>query len=271
MSDQNNAPERIWIKPCDPCENPYDYYVCDPRYLDGRETSYVKSIVSCSGCGGGLRRQSGQFVCSDCGKAETVQEVLARADRAAPTDNTALVEEMENLRDRNGKPPLTKEEMARFRELFPLDYLSRVALAAWVNVRPDQLPKEMQAHNCPATMEAWGRVAEAIRTALTPTDNTALVERLTYERDEARAQVVGAFEAAASVAWADRESGLTVNTKIRALTPDDAQATLQSMLDDAERDMRQRAADSCLGLMTAQSARKFILALPLKHGKSDNG
>ena len=96
-------------------------------------------------------------------------------------------------------------------------------------------------------------------------------ERLTKERDEARAQVVGAFEAAASVAWADRESGLTVNTKIRALTPDDAQAALQSMLADAERDMRQRAADSCLGLMTAQSARKFILALPLKHGKSDNG
>ena len=85
------------------------------------------------------------------------------------------------------------------------------------------------------------------------------------ERDEARALVVGAFEAAASVAWADRESGLTVNTKIRALTPDDAQAALQSMLADAERDMRQRAADSCLGLMTAQSARKFILALPLKH------
>ena len=84
MPDQNNAPERIWIKPCDPCENPYDYYVCDPRYLDGRETSYVKSVVSCAGCGGGLKRQSGQFVCRDCGKAETVQEVLARADRAAP-------------------------------------------------------------------------------------------------------------------------------------------------------------------------------------------
>lgn len=84
MADQNNAPERIWIKPCDPCENPYDYYVCDPRYLDGRETSYVKSIVACAGCGGGLKRQSGQFVCRDCGKAETVQEVLAPADRAAP-------------------------------------------------------------------------------------------------------------------------------------------------------------------------------------------
>lgn len=84
--NQNNGPERIWIKPCDPCENPYDYYVCDPRYLDGRETSYVKSIVSCAGCGGGLKRQSGQFVCRDCGKAETVQEVLARADRAAPLE-----------------------------------------------------------------------------------------------------------------------------------------------------------------------------------------
>ena len=99
----------------------------------------------------------------------------------------------------------------------------------------------------------------------------AEIERLTKERDEARAQVVGAFEAAASVAWADRESGLTVNTKIRALTPDDAQAALQSMLADAERDMRQRAADSCLGLMTAQSARKFILALPLKHADREEG
>ena len=38
----------------------------------------------------------------------------------------------------------------------------------------------------------------------------------------------------------------------------------------AERDMRQRAADSCLGLMTAQSARKFILALPLKHADREN-
>lgn len=97
-----------------------------------------------------------------------------------------------------------------------------------------------------------------------------LLDRTMIERDEARAQVVGAFEAAASVAWADRESGLTVNTKIRALTPDDAQAALQSMLADAERDMRQRAADSCLGLMTAQSARKFILALPLKHADREN-
>lgn len=88
---------------------------------------------------------------------------------------------------------------------------------------------------------------------------------LVKERDEARAQVVGAFEAAASVAWADRESGLTVNTKIRALTPDDAQAALQSMLADAERDMRQRAADTAReAWRDGYDAAAHILALPLK-------
>lgn len=102
------------------------------------------------------------------------------------------------------------------------------------------------------------------------------------ERDEARAMLAGAFEAAASVAWADRESGLTVNTKIRALTPDDAQAALQSMLADAERDMRQRAAE-----LVGQEARTFpdnvawgvedlakaILALPIsiENDNADNG
>ena len=45
---------------------------------------------------------------------------------------------------------------------------------------------------------------------------------------------------------------------------------LDKAMADAERDMRQRAADSCLGLMTAQSARKFILALPLKHADREN-
>lgn len=99
----------------------------------------------------------------------------------------------------------------------------------------------------------------------------AEIERLTKERDEARAQVVGAFEAAASVAWADRESGLTVNTKIHALTPDDAQAALQSMLADAERDMRQRAAEVCdrNDQVSGWVSRDEILALPLKHTKGD--
>ena len=101
----------------------------------------------------------------------------------------------------------------------------------------------------------------------------AEVERLTKERDEARAQVVGAFEAAASVAWADRESGLTVNTKIRALTPDDAQAALRSMLADAERDMRQRAAKVCdrNDQVSGWVSRDAILALPLKYADREGG
>lgn len=104
-----------------------------------------------------------------------------------------------------------------------------------------------------------------------------LLDRAMTERDEARAQVVGAFEAAASVAWADRESGLTVNTKIRALTPDDAQAALQSMLADAERDMRQRAADLCDCACMDGIGDKIraigdeILALPLKHDDREGG
>lgn len=113
MADQNNAPERIWIKPCDPCETPYDYYVCDPRYLDGRETSYVKSVVSCAGCGGGLRRHSGQFVCRDCGKAETVQEVLPHADRAAPEGQVGALRDAHALTP----PPAAQEPVAWMYEL----------------------------------------------------------------------------------------------------------------------------------------------------------
>ena len=83
------------------------------------------------------------------------------------SDVQSEIERADHLFDRNGRPPLTKEEMARFRADYPMDHLARIALAAWVNVRPDQLPKEMQAHTCPATMQAWGRVAAAIRKATT--------------------------------------------------------------------------------------------------------
>lgn len=68
--------------------------------------------------------------------------------------------------DRNNQKPLTKKELAKFREDHPMDGLALVALAAWVNVRPDQLPENMRAHNCPATMAAWNRVSNAIRQAV---------------------------------------------------------------------------------------------------------
>jgi hypothetical protein len=34
-------------------------------------------------------------------------------------------------------------------------------LAAWLNVRPDQLPPELRAPSCAYTMAAWKRVGEA--------------------------------------------------------------------------------------------------------------
>ncbi len=183
MADQNNAPERIWIKPCDPCENPYDYYVCDPRYLDGRETSYVKSIVSCAGCGGGLKRQSGQFVCRDCGKAETVQEVLARADRAAPEGQVRALE-WEEIDD--GKA---------FRAFLPIIGSVRVepyGCCGWWEVlwsmpgQCDKLIPDVFDNPNDAKAAAQADYERRILAALTPppaapTDNTALVDELRAE------------------------------------------------------------------------------------------
>lgn len=45
----------------------------------------------------------------------------------------------------------------------PRDRLAMVAICAWLNVREDQLPPEWHGHTCPATKEAWSRVAEAIK------------------------------------------------------------------------------------------------------------
>lgn len=44
----------------------------------------------------------------------------------------------------------------------PRDHFARVAIAAWVNCPPEALPAAMRAHTCPATKEAWARVAEAV-------------------------------------------------------------------------------------------------------------
>ena len=46
MSADRIAAERIWIKPCDPCDRADDYYLCSPEYLDGRETTYVRADLA---------------------------------------------------------------------------------------------------------------------------------------------------------------------------------------------------------------------------------
>ena len=39
------GPERIWVKPCFPCSEPDDYYVCHPQYLTAGATGYVRADI----------------------------------------------------------------------------------------------------------------------------------------------------------------------------------------------------------------------------------
>ena len=57
---------------------------------------------------------------------------------------------------------MTREQLAAWRLENPRNELALISLAAWLNCPPDKLPKEMKAHTCPATKEAWARVGEAI-------------------------------------------------------------------------------------------------------------
>lgn len=45
----------------------------------------------------------------------------------------------------------------------PRDPLALAMFAAWVNCDVERIPSEYRGHTCPATMEAWGRVAAAAR------------------------------------------------------------------------------------------------------------
>lgn len=57
------------------------------------------------------------------------------------------------------------ERFLRGDDLEPVlrDPLALACLAAWMNVRVDQLPMKVRAHTCAATMAAWKRVGEAAR------------------------------------------------------------------------------------------------------------
>lgn len=93
----------------------------------------------------------------------------------------------------------------------------------------------------------------------------AMQAKAEAERDEALVQMAGAFEVAAQT-LIDRFAEADAD-KIRALVPAGAQTALQSMLADAERDMRQRAADVCdrNDQVSGWVSRDAILALPLKY------
>lgn len=82
------------------------------------------------------------------------------------------------------------------------DDLALAMLAAWLNVRPDQIPAENRAHTCAYTMAAWQRVGEAARLATEAefaAREAALVE--TIVRDLALTKLAN-FEHA-SAEWLD--------------------------------------------------------------------
>jgi hypothetical protein len=66
------------------------------------------------------------------------------------------------------------------------DPLADAMFAAWANVPLDKVPPEMKMFHCPATMVAWGRVADAARKHLAAIDTDALqglVDAATKARD----------------------------------------------------------------------------------------
>ena len=56
---------------------------------------------------------------------------------------------------------MTKEELKVWQTQNQRDELALEMFAAWVNCPVDKLPPEMKGHTCPATMDAWRRVAIA--------------------------------------------------------------------------------------------------------------
>ena len=94
----------------------------------------------------------------------------------------------------------------------PRDRVALVAVAAWLNVTPDQLPPQLRLHTCEATKVAWARVAEAVR------EESAERERdfaLKVSKLEARAE---AAEAALEREKADHRAAIARHGgKVRAL------------------------------------------------------
>ena len=331
MADQNNAPERIWVrvtdktvmyaKPSDADEFDVEYIRADRAAPEGQPVTlgYDTDCPECSGTG---QRDSGGT--HPWGEPAMMMCDCDAPPPAAPTDNTALVEEQRmkehyrncwkaQLERANGlEAALASREAppasdSGEKPLCPVCYNRTDAelrtIGGFYSMEsncPECSPRAKERAKQDADREALVRLLQIItrngslddgrtlheviadallarglpppacqQEAVTESDLAAAraeIERLTKERDEAIIKAAS-WESAARLMEAERDEALAENRFTLGLLDrtmierDDA----RSMLADAERDMRQRAADSCLGLMTAQSARKFILALPLKH------
>lgn len=93
-----------------------------------------------------------------------------------------MTEDMEDEPLRPGVNVRHGERFLRGEDLEPVmrDDLELALIAAWMNVRVEQLPAKMRAHTCQATKDAWGRVAAAARDHIAKNrqSSTEEVERL---------------------------------------------------------------------------------------------
>ena len=242
MADQNNAPERIWLQ--DAIGPEYDRTWCAEQINDD-DTLYIRAD-------------------------------LARADRAAPEGQARA--QIANLSVWSGKahPDQQLVDLSHVLAILDTTLASREALPA-------------------CQQEAWAADLAAAR---------AEIERLTKERDAQYEENVNRIamqakaeaerdEALASIAVVRNEavdwlaarlvdwwgkSNLESNEFLAEFIPaakaniPDAQAALRATLADAERGMRQRAADVCdrNDQVSGWVSRDAILALPLKHADRDN-
>jgi hypothetical protein len=84
-----------------------------------------------------------------------------------------------------------------WQEEHPRDQMGLVALAAWLNVTPEQMPEGMRLHTCQATKDAWARVELAVRNAV----KDELSRAVSFE--EVDAAVVAVGEQNTGATWLD--------------------------------------------------------------------
>ena len=261
MSDQNNAPElpaRIWAwsedddflraKPHGVLHGTEyvrkDITRADRAAPEGQVRATIEGLIEDAIANAEVDypagREAGHSITWDSDRL--LDDIIAALTLppAAPTDNTALVDVLASLAaaisllERGGKKAAPSDKM--FEQML-IDYRASLERGRTAALASREAPPACQ------------------QEAVTESDLAAAraeIERLTKERDLSKELLRSCIQG---------NNVLRKKAQKAIAERDEA----RSMLADAERDMRQRAADSCLGLMTAQSARKFILALPLKH------
>lgn len=333
MADQNNAPERIWVRVTDKT-----VMATKPSDADEFDVEYIRAVAAqpalgydtdCPECSGTGQRDSGGT--HPWGEPAMMMCDCDAPPPAAPTDNTALVEEQRmkehyrncwkaQLERANGlEAALASREAppasdSGEKPLCPVCYNRTDAelrtIGGFYSMEsncPECSPRAKERAKQDADREALVRLLQIItrngslddgrtlheviadallarglpppacqQEAVTESDLAAAraeIERLTKERDEAIIKAE-CWESAARLLEAERDEALAENRFTLGLLDrtmierDDA----RSMLADAERDMRQRAAKVCdrNDQVSGWVSRDAILALPLKHADRDN-